>query len=162
MRRNRIVKVISGSLIVVGIIVLYQHAFFVAWLNLGNPLTSPRSGEKVEKILGASPREIRVGTNQGRAFETDLPWIAWQRSPKEFLWRWHEAPYEKINYSPANFGCPFTFWLPPLLPAMFHGISDQVQVKGCRLYVGIEQADYLILGDGTVWVWQQQRYIGNE
>ncbi len=156
------IMAILVCMVVGGTVILHEHGYFHLWLNLGNPLEYPQPGEKVVKILGASPRSIRVGTNHSRAFETDLTWIAWRSKPKEFPWHWHEAPYEIKDINPANFGCPYSFWVPPLLPGLFVATVDHVSVKNCRMYVGIEQADYVILADGKVWVWESQRYVNNE
>ena len=138
-------------LVTVGVIaVLHGHGFFHPWLNLGNPLEFPEPGERVVNILSASPRSVRVGTNYSRAFETDLPWISWNRKPDEFSWRWNETTFESTNPTLATFGCPFTFWVPPLIPTLFFGISDLKEVRGCRMYVGIEQANFVILKNGTI------------
>lgn len=144
------------------IIFLQQHGFFQPWLNLGNPLQNPESGERVVKILSASPRSVRVGTNHSRAFETVLPWIAWKSEPAAFPWRWNETEYEETDPSLAAFGCPYTFWVPPLIPALFRDVIDQIEVKGCRMDVGIEQAKFIILSNGTIWVWENQKYLGKD
>jgi hypothetical protein len=154
----------TGAFVVLAIIcvaVLYEHSFFIPWKNLGKPVEFSLPGEKVDRILSVSTRSIRVGTNNGRAFETDLPWIKWGATPKDFPYQWNEVPYEILADSTAHFGCPYIFWEPPP-PFLFGKIIDRVQVKGCRLYVGIEQADFVILKDGTVWVWEHQRFKGNE
>jgi len=152
------ILVVFGFLVFGGAVLLHEHGYFVRWINLGNPILSPQTGEKVDKILGADTRSIRVGTNHARAFETDLPWIAWGSTPKDFPWQWHEVRYETLKYSGANFGCPYSFWVPPLLPKLVIKAVDQVQVKDCRMLVGIEQANYLILANGKVWVWEAQKY----
>jgi hypothetical protein len=157
-RRTTLFFGMIGIFLVVGsIAILNEHGYFHTWLNLGNPLEFPQPGEKVIKILAATPRSIRVATNRSHAFETDLPWIAWRKDPKGYPWHWHEAPYEE-DYTPANFGCPYSFWVPPLLPGLFVRSMDQIEVKGCRMFIGIEQANYIILEDGTVWVWESQKY----
>ena len=159
--RLALMGLILGSALVISTITLYNHAFFIAWKNLGNPVGLTQSGEKINTILGVSPRSIRVGTNYNRAFKANLTWIAWSASPIEYPLKWEEVAYERMEYTPANFGCPFSFWEPPLL-AKLSGVIAEAQVKDCRLYVGIEQAHFVILEDGTVWVWEYQRRLDYE
>lgn len=149
------------SLLVIGsIAILNSHAFFYPWLNLGNPISDPKSGEKAIRIVSANPRSIRVATNHSHTFQTDLKWIAWGKKPADFPWSWDEAPLQKEIYIPARFGCPHTFWIPPLIPALFLRVVDQIEVKGCRMNVGIEQAKFVLLEDGSIWVWESQKNAG--
>ncbi len=98
---------------------------------------------------------VRVGTNQKRAFEIDIPRLTFL-DPWQGDFQWVKAPYEvEVIYGPgAKFGCPFVFRAPPLSGR----VIDSAQTKNCRLYVGMEQANYALLENGELWVWEKARY----
>jgi len=147
---------VIGGLGGFGIAKLDEHKFFVGWTKVEIPTDLLQSDEKIDKILGAGVAIFRVKTNRERAFEIDWPWNEFlQGKPKSF--HWQAIPNEDREWSIAKFGCPYTFWPPPV----FGKVVDYLSIKGCRLHVGIEQADYAVLEDGSVWVWGSFQYLAN-
>jgi len=151
-----IIIIILGTVVIGGVTALHEHGFFVPWRNLGNPVQNDVI-EKPNKILASTPRSIRVGTTKDRAFEYSFTLTGLEGTPEEISLKWAEVPYATGNRDgKVNFGCHTSFWIPPLWRAI-NGVSDHSITGGCRRYVGMEQTNYLVLMDGTVWVWIHQR-----
>ncbi len=147
---------LAGSIAVGEYAVFKDQGYFDPWVNLGTPGALLRPDEKADKIIGYGIGFIRIGTNQKRAFQIDLQVHSFING-RQGEFPWAEAPDEVEVRQGAGmrFGCPFVFRVPP--PS--GNVIDRAQMQGCRLYVGMEQANYALLENGEVWVWEKSRGV---
>jgi hypothetical protein len=143
-----------GSIALGEYAIFRDQGYFDPWTDLGTPGTLLQPGEKADKIIGYGIGFIRVGTNQNRAFQIDLRFHSFLTNRQGEL-EWADAPYRVEVREAAHFGCPFIFRVPT--PSGM--VIDSAQMQGCRLYVGMEQANYALLENGEVWVWEKSQGV---
>lgn len=164
MNKNRALNflffyILLGSLLYVVFLFLAYHHFFETWKSLGNPITNPGSGEKVDRILAVGYLNLRVGTTNHNEYEVKFSWNPYTQT-YYLIPGWQSVPYLDTYAGPISppFDCPFTFWVPPI----FRVVVVQTDVESCREEQGTEYAKYAIDSSGTVWMWQQSVIVNEE
>lgn len=147
-----VIATFSGFWVKKGIVTLAQKGVFVRWQSLGKPehetFPPQEMGEEIIALHSFSTDEIRVETNKNQAYATSVKGCLDRRESGHNCWYSdisNDFPENELN------SCELAFWIttPP------DTVIYQTQTGRCG-GSQLEQSNFVLLDDGSIWVWHHE------